>query len=170
MNFDALAVTAGKMVDGNKGLLAIDESDGTIKKRFDTIGVASTEENRRDYRANLLRADGLGNFIGGAILFDETLRQSAADGSRIVDLLKAQGIRISMDGRGAWRDNILVERLWRSVKYEEVYLYAYESVTAARAGLDRYFQFYNGRRPHSSLAGQTPDQVYLNSPPQPQAA
>ncbi len=86
------------------------------------------------------------------------------------DFLKAQGIRISMDGRGAWRDNIFVERLWRSVKYEEVYLYAYESVTAARAGLERYFQFYNGRRPHSSLAGQTPDQVYLHSPPQPQAA
>ncbi len=86
------------------------------------------------------------------------------------DFLKAQGIRISMDGRGAWRDNIFVERLWRSVKYEEVYLYAYESVTAARAGLDRYFQFYNGRRPHSSLAGQTPDRVYLHSPPQPQAA
>lgn len=86
------------------------------------------------------------------------------------DWLKAQGIRISMDGRGAWRDNIFVERLWRSVKYEEVYLYAYDSVTAARAGLDRYFQFYNSRRPHSSLAGQTPDQVYLNSPPQPQAA
>ncbi|MCP4450970.1 MAG: IS3 family transposase, partial [Planctomycetes bacterium] len=74
------------------------------------------------------------------------------------DFLKAQGIRISMDGRGAWRDNIFVERLWRSVKYEEVYVYAYESVTAARAGLDRYFRFYNNRRPHSSLAGQTPDQ------------
>jgi putative transposase len=86
------------------------------------------------------------------------------------DWLKAQGIRISMDGRGAWRDNIFIERLWRSVKYEEVYLYAYDSVTAARAGLNRYFQFYNSRRPHSSLAGQTPNQVYLNSPPQPQAA
>ncbi len=86
------------------------------------------------------------------------------------DLLKAQGIRLSMDGRGAWRDNIFVERLWRSVKYEEVYLHAYDSVSAAQAGLARYFQFYNERRPHSSLGGQTPDQVYSYSPPQPQAA
>ena len=85
-------------------------------------------------------------------------------------LLKAQGIRLSMDGRGAWRDNIFVERLWRSVKYEEVYLHAYASVSAARAGIDRYFQFYNSRRPHSSLAGQTPDQVYFHSPPQTKAA
>jgi len=61
----------------------------------------------------------------------------------------------SMDGRGAWRDNIFVERLWRSVKYEEVYLHAYESVSMARAGLTRYFQFNNSRRPHSSLGGQT---------------
>ena len=84
--------------------------------------------------------------------------------------LKAQGIRLSMDGRGAWCDNIFVERLWRSVKYEEVYLHAYESVSAARAGLTRYFQFYNSRRPHSSLAGQTPDQVYFQQQPQPRAA
>jgi len=85
-------------------------------------------------------------------------------------LLKAQGIRISMDGRGAWRDNIFVERLWRSVKYEEVYLHAYDSVAEARAGLAQYFQFYNRRRPHSSLAGKTPDQVYFHEQPQPKAA
>jgi putative transposase len=85
-------------------------------------------------------------------------------------LLKTQGIRISMDGRGAWRDNVFVERLWRSVKYEEVYLYAYDTVADARAGLARYFQFYNSRGPHSSLAGQTPDQVYFQSQPQPRAA
>jgi putative transposase len=85
-------------------------------------------------------------------------------------LLKAQGVRISMDGRGAWRDNIVVERLWRSVKYEEVYLHAYDSVSAARAGIKRYFQFYNCCRPHSSLAGQTPDQVYFDERPQPRAA
>ena len=84
--------------------------------------------------------------------------------------LKAHGIRLSMDGRGAWRDNIFVERLWRSVKYEEVYLHAYESVSAARAGIDRYFQFYNERRPHSSLGGQTPDQMYFDNQPQPHAA
>lgn len=92
MNRNALAATAERMVADNRGLLAIDESSGTIKKRFDTIGVPSTEENRRDYRANLMRADGLGRFIGGAILFDETLRQTAADGTKIVDLVTAQGI------------------------------------------------------------------------------
>lgn len=92
MNVDALAAIANSMVADNRGLLAIDESAGTIKKRFDTIGVPSTEETRRDYRANILRADGLGRFIGGAILFDETLRQSAADGTSMVDILARQNI------------------------------------------------------------------------------
>lgn len=86
------------------------------------------------------------------------------------DLLKDNGIQISMDGKGSWRDNVFVERLWRSVKYEEVYLHAYGSVTEARAGLDRYFRFYNARRPHSSLDGQTPDKVYFNVLPLPMAA
>jgi len=85
-------------------------------------------------------------------------------------LLKDNGIQISMDGKGSWRDNVFVERLWRSVKYEEVYLHAYNSVSNARAGLDRYLRFYNTRRPHSSLDGQTPDQVYFNSLPLPVAA
>lgn len=92
MDLNALAATAQKMVADNKGLLAIDESDGTIKKRFDTIGVASTEETRCGYRSNLMRADGLGRYIGGVILFDETLRQSATDGVKIIDLVKTQGI------------------------------------------------------------------------------
>lgn len=78
-------------------------------------------------------------------------------------LLKDNDIQISMDGKGAWRDNVFVERLWRSVKYEEVYLHAYETVSAAKAGLDRYFRFYNSRRPHSSLDRQTPDQFYFES-------
>ena len=77
-------------------------------------------------------------------------------------LLKENDIRISMDGKGAWRDNVFVERLWRSVKYEDIYLRAYESAAAVRAGLNRYFNFYNSRRPHSSLDGQTPDQVYFD--------
>jgi len=81
------------------------------------------------------------------------------------NLLKENGIAISMDGKGAWKDNVFVERLWRSVKYEEVYLHAYESVSAAQAGLDRYFRFYNSRRPHSSLGRQTPDSVYYGSLP-----
>jgi putative transposase len=78
-----------------------------------------------------------------------------------LDVLKSRGIRISMDGKGAWRDNVFVERLWRSVKYEEVYLKAYDSVSAARTGLARYLDFYNTRRPHSSLDGRTPDEFYF---------
>jgi len=86
------------------------------------------------------------------------------------EFFQAQGIRLSKDGEGACRDNIFVERLWRSVKYEQVYLHAYESVSAARVGIDGYFQFYNGRRPHYSLAGKTPDDVYFQNQSQPQAA
>ena len=78
-------------------------------------------------------------------------------------LLKAQAIAISMDGRGAWRDNVFVERLWRSVKYEEVYLKAYDSVSDARASLGRYLDFYNRRRPHSALGRITPDEAYFGS-------
>ena len=78
-------------------------------------------------------------------------------------LLPAHGIAISMDGQGCWRDNIFVERLWRSIKYEEVYLHAYDSVSAATAGIGRYFTLYNTRRPHSSLADRTPDEVYFFS-------
>jgi putative transposase len=80
-------------------------------------------------------------------------------------LLLKHGIAISMDGRGAWRDNVFVERLWRSVKYEEVYLRAYDSVAEARASIGRYMTFYNGRRPHSSLDARTPDQAYFNHVP-----
>jgi putative transposase len=78
-------------------------------------------------------------------------------------LLLGHRIRISMDGRGCWRDNIFVERLWRSLKYEEVYLHGYDSVSAATAGIGRYFALYNGRRPHSSLTDRTPDDVYFFS-------
>ena len=78
-------------------------------------------------------------------------------------LLREKGIAISMDGKGCWRDNVFVERLWKSVKYEEVYLHAYESVNEARNGLERYFAFYNHRRPHSTLDGSTPDDVYFGS-------
>ena len=70
-------------------------------------------------------------------------------------------VSISMDGKGAWRDNVFVERLWRSVKYEEVYLRAYDSVSEARASIGRYLAFYNERRPHSSLDGRTPDEAYF---------
>lgn len=76
-------------------------------------------------------------------------------------VLSNNDIKISMDGKGAWRDNVFVERLWRSVKYEEVYLHAYDSVSEARTGIGRYLEFYNCRRPHSSLDDQTPDQAYF---------
>ena len=86
-------------------------------------------------------------------------------GSAFTGVLANNGIAISMDGKGAWRDNVFVERLWRSVKYEEVYLHAYDSVGEARASIGRYLDFYNGRRPHSSLDGITPDQAYFNPLP-----
>ena len=85
-------------------------------------------------------------------------------------LLQEQKIAISMNGRGAWRDNAFVERLWRSVKYEEVYLCAYDSVSDARASLGRYLDFYDSRRPHSSLRARTPEQAYLDHLPQEMAA
>ena len=78
------------------------------------------------------------------------------------DVLKAHSIAISMDGKGRWVDNVFVERLWRSVKYEDVYLRAYETPTQFRAGLTRYFQFYNSRSRHSALDRRTPDAVYFN--------
>lgn len=81
-------------------------------------------------------------------------------------LLKTHEIQISMDGKGCWRDNVFVERLWKSVKYEEVYLRAYDSVSEAKANLARYFGFYNTRRPHQALDGQTPDEIYFNNLPQ----
>ena len=85
-------------------------------------------------------------------------------------VLLREEIAISMDGRGAWRDNVIVERLWRSVKYEEVYLKAYDTVSVARASLGSYLTFYNSRRPHSSLAARTPDQTYFDNLPMVMAA
>ena len=84
--------------------------------------------------------------------------------------LKEEGIKISMDGKGRWADNVFVERLWRSLKYEHVYLHAYESVGEARRKIGCYFEFYNSRRPHSSLGAKTPDQVYFHRPPEALAA
>ncbi len=77
-------------------------------------------------------------------------------------LLEEHGIRISMDGKGRYTDNLFIERLWRSLKYEEVYLRAYAGGTEARAGIGRYFGFYNGERPHQALGYSTPAEVFLN--------
>jgi putative transposase len=105
--------------------------------------------------------DALGRY-GTPEIFN-TDQGSQFTSSDFVDLLRTHGIQQSMDGKGRWVDNVFVERLWRSVKYEEVYLHAYDTVTQARQGLERYFRFYNERRPHSSLDGKTPDQVYFDS-------
>jgi len=78
-------------------------------------------------------------------------------------ILKDSKIAISMDGKGAWRDNVFVERLWRTIKYEEVYLHAYANIPEARAAIGKYLAFYNTKRPHSSLDRQTPDQAYFNA-------
>jgi putative transposase len=85
-------------------------------------------------------------------------------------LLLDNAVAISMDGKGAWRDNVFVERLWRSVKYEEVYLRAYDSVGEARASIGRYLDFFNRKRPHSSLDARTPDRAYFDHLPQVAAA
>lgn len=85
--------------------------------------------------------------------------------AEFTDLLKDNGIAISMDGRGCWRGNVFVKRLWRSIKYEEVYLHAYDTVSDARRGIGRYLAFYNERRPHSTLDGNTPDGFYFANLP-----
>ncbi len=91
---------------------------------------------------------------------DQGSQFTSADFTRV---LTDHAIKISMDGKGRWVDNVFVERLWRSVKYEHVYLHAYESVTEAREQLAGYFAFYNGERPHSSLGARTPDAAYFDS-------
>jgi len=75
-------------------------------------------------------------------------------------VLEAHGVAISMDGKGRWIDNVFIERFWRSLKYENVYLHAYEDLTAARAGIGAYIGYYNGKRRHASLGRRTPDAVY----------
>jgi putative transposase len=83
-----------------------------------------------------------------------------------VRLIREQhGIALSMDGKGCWRDNVMIERFWKSLKYEEVYLHAYESASEAKTSIGRYIAFYNSGRPHSTLDGKTPDAVYFTSSP-----
>ncbi len=87
-----------------------------------------------------------------------------------VSLVQQHGIQLSMDGKGAWRDNLFIERLWKTVKYEEVYLHAYDTVKDAQQHLSDYFMFYNAGRPHSALSRQTPDMAYFGTPSQREAA
>ena len=120
-------------------------------------------ENRAGL-GNLHRAEDALARHGKPDIFN-TDQGSQFTGAAFTGALTKNGIAISMDGKGAWRDNVFVERLWRSVKYEEVYLRAYDSVSDARASIGRYLDFYNGRRPHSSLDGMTPDQAYFGPLP-----
>jgi len=82
-------------------------------------------------------------------------------GADFIDAVRKSGASISMDGKGCWRDNVFIERFWRTIKYEEVYLRAYETVSQARESIARYIAFYNGRRGHSSLKDRTPDAAYF---------
>ena len=103
----------------------------------------------------------------GAPQIMNTDQGSQFTSAAFISVLEHNGIEISMDGKGCWRDNVFVERLWKSVKYEEVYLHGYDTVSVARQALNRYFDFYNRRRPHSTLDGKTPDTAYfsLSQPP-----
>lgn len=98
-----------------------------------------------------------------AIINTDQGSQFTAD--EFIRAVQGQGCRLSMDGRGAWRDNIFVERKWRTVKYEEVYLHAYDSVREARTSIMRYLDWYNRCRPHSRLNRQTPDEAYVTMLP-----
>jgi len=95
----------------------------------------------------------------GTFNTDQAIQFTSAD---FIKVLKDAEIAISMNGKGAWRDNVFVERLWRTIKHDEVYLRACVDVTQARASIGRYLSFYNGKRPHSSLGGKTPDQAYID--------
>lgn len=99
----------------------------------------------------------------GAPAIVNTDQGSQFTSDEFVTTVLDSGAQLSMDGRGAWKDNVFIERFWRTVKYEEVYLRAYDSVADARRHLERYMTFYNSRRPHSSLDEQTPDAVYFKS-------
>ncbi|BAR62913.1 AttM/AiiB family protein [Bradyrhizobium diazoefficiens] len=103
-------------------------------------------------------------FGDGSVTILSTPGHTPGHQSLLVKLPKTGAvIAISMDGKGAWRDNVFVERLWRTVKYEEVYLRAYDSVSEARASIAKYLAFYNQGRPHSSLDGRTPDEAYFGT-------
>ena len=111
--------------------------------------------------------EALNNF--GAPEIFNTDQGSQFTSEAFTGILDRQGIRISMDGRGRWMDNVFIERLWKSVKYEEVYLKAYSSIAGARRELEAYFELYNRRRHHQGPDNRTPDEVYWSSRPATQA-
>jgi putative transposase len=97
-------------------------------------------------------------------IFNTDQGSQFTDGDFVALIREELGIKLSMDGKGCWRDNVFIERFWRSLKYEEVYLHAYASASEARMGIGRYIDFYNRERPHSALDGATPDAAYFTSP------
>lgn len=97
-------------------------------------------------------------------IFNTDQGSQFTDGDFVALIREELGIKLSMDGKGCWRDNVFIERFWRSLKYEEVYLHAYASTSEARSGIGRYIAFYNGERPHSALDGAAPDAAYFTSP------
>jgi putative transposase len=97
-------------------------------------------------------------------IFNTDQGSQFTDGDFVELIRDKHAIQLSMDGKGCWRDNVFIERFWRSLKYEEVYLHAYESTSEARASIGKYIAFYNGIRPHSALDGRTPDAAYFTSP------
>jgi putative transposase len=101
---------------------------------------------------------------GAPVIFN-TDQGSQFTSLEFIQTLKDAGVRISMDGRGRWMDNVMIERLWRSLKYECVFLHAFETGSEARRGIGDWIRFYDERRPHSSLDGRTPDEVYMGKGP-----
>ena len=143
------------------------------KSRLNFLGLLRAGRRRRrraghtDYVVNDAALDYMrSRALAGPLIS----RLATAQPSRFTGQLLEHKIAISMDGRGAWRDNVFVERLWRSVKYEEVYLRAYDTVADAHASIGRYLGFYNSRRPHSSLDRKTPDDAYFINQPHTAAA
>jgi putative transposase len=105
--------------------------------------------------------EALGRFGTPEIFNTDQGAQFTSD--EFLDVLKAKGVQISMDGKGRWRDNVFVERLWRSVKYEEVYLHGYADLAEARRGIGTYLAYFNDERPHQALGYATPSEIYFAS-------
>ncbi len=125
-------------------------------------GLAAVQQPGADFAVEALE-DAIARYGVPEIM--NTDQGSQFTSGAFIGLLQEHDIRISMDGKGCWRDNVFVERLWKSIKYEHVYLHAYDTVSDARSKLAVYLDFYNRRRPHTALAGRTPDDVYFSSLP-----
>lgn len=154
------------MIDRNHGLPVIRQCKILELARLTAYYTPKTTSP--EYLALTRRMDELHleyPFAGSRMLRD-LLRNEGQTSSEFAGQLKANGIQISMDGKGCWRDNVFVERLWQTIKYDEVYLKAYESVSHAKANLGQFITFYNSRRPHQAFAGKTPDMIYFAGLPQ----